>query len=320
MRKRQLPASFWEEPRSANSLEKHEPFHSAWKKKQVISDAGLSAHRSEDQKRKKRSEVLKPHSALAIQQSVAEKEPVTLEMASLTSRMNLCGCCPFQYHGQHVYQSHIVLPQSGFSDVGLWGKASTSPTEEPVNPEQDLKNERNRARQDQVPMRKRQLPASFWEEPRSANSLEKHEPFHSAWKKKQVISDAGLSAHRSEDQKRKKRSEVLKSHSALAIQQSVAEKEPVTLEMASLTSRMNLCGCCPFQYHGQHVYQSHIVLPQSGFSDVGLWGKASTSPTAAHIFSKDPIIGQKGHAHVVLKPIPTKPSVPSPIFSVFGFV
>ncbi|KAK6481271.1 protein FAM181A-like [Huso huso] len=192
--------------------------------------------------------------------------------------------------------------------------------EEPINPEQKLKNERDHARQDQVPMRKRQLPASFWEEPRSANSLEKHEPFHSVWKKKQVISDGGLSAHRSEDQKRKKRSEVLKPHSALAIQQSVTEKEPVTLEMASLTSRMNLCGCCPFQYHGQHVYQSHIVLPQSGFSDVGLWGKASTSPTEAHIFSKDPIIGQKGHAHVVLKPIPTKPSVPSPIFSVFGFV
>ncbi|MBN3273341.1 F181A protein, partial [Polyodon spathula] len=185
---------------------------------------------------------------------------------------------------------------------------------------QNLKNERDNGRQDQVPMRKRQLPASFWEEPRAANSLEKQEPFQSVWKKKQVISDGGLSVHRSEDQKRKKRSEVPKSHSALATQQSIAEKEPVTLEMASLTSRMNLCGCCPFQYHGQHVYQSHIILPQSGFCDVGLWGKASTPRTEAHSFSKDPIIGQKGHAHVVLKPIPTKPGVPSPIFSVFGFV
>ncbi|XP_041132060.1 protein FAM181A-like [Polyodon spathula] len=192
--------------------------------------------------------------------------------------------------------------------------------EEPINPEQNLKNERDNGRQDQVPMRKRQLPASFWEEPRAANSLEKHEPFQSVWKKKQVISDGGLSVHRSEDQKRKKRSEVPKSHSALATQQSIAEKEPVTLEMASLTSRMNLCGCCPFQYHGQHVYQSHIILPQSGFCDVGLWGKASTPRTEAHSFSKDPIIGQKGHPHVVLKPIPTKPGVPSPIFSVFGFV
>uniref|UniRef100_W5N5Z2 Family with sequence similarity 181 member A n=1 Tax=Lepisosteus oculatus TaxID=7918 RepID=W5N5Z2_LEPOC len=172
-------------------------------------------------------------------------------------------------------------------------------------------------RQDQVPMRKRQLPASFWEEPRSSKS--KHETFQAVWRKNQAVGGSGLSG--SVEQIRKKCSEGPKTTSVHINRQSVAEKEPLTVEMTSLTGSASLCGCCPFQYHGQHVYQSHVVLPQSGFSDSSMWGKPSVAQTEGLDSCKDVAInGQKSHTHVVVKPIPTKPTVPSPIFSVFGFI
>ncbi|MBN3305049.1 protein FAM181A-like [Amia ocellicauda] len=188
--------------------------------------------------------------------------------------------------------------------------------EDAMKPSPNAKQERDAARQDQVPMRKRQLPASFWEEPRSSKNL--HDPFQAVWRKNPGAGDDGSSG--SEELIRKTCSEGPNTHSVLNTQQIVAEKEPLTLEMTSLTGSGGLCGCCPFQYHGQHVYQSHIVLPQTGFSDAALWGKVSVSPAEAHDISKDVINGQKSHTHVVVKPIPTKPTVPSPIFSVFGFL
>ncbi|XP_015206503.1 protein FAM181A [Lepisosteus oculatus] len=186
-----------------------------------------------------------------------------------------------------------------------------------VKPNPNSAHEKNYSRQDQVPMRKRQLPASFWEEPRSSKS--KHETFQAVWRKNQAVGGSGLSG--SVEQIRKKCSEGPKTTSVHINRQSVAEKEPLTVEMTSLTGSASLCGCCPFQYHGQHVYQSHVVLPQSGFSDSSMWGKPSVAQTEGLDSCKDVAInGQKSHTHVVVKPIPTKPTVPSPIFSVFGFI
>ncbi|KAJ8399179.1 hypothetical protein AAFF_G00415580 [Aldrovandia affinis] len=177
-----------------------------------------------------------------------------------------------------------------------------------LSPNPKLESDYNR--QDQVPMRKRQLPASFWEEPRSSKG--KRESFQVAWRKTQGCAGVGGPSS-SEDEKINTFSEEPRANSILSTQIAV-EKEPLILDMAS--GNMNLCGCCPFQYHGHHVFQSHVVLPPSGFSEAGLWGKATVTQAEAQDI---PNI-QKSHTHVVVKPIPTKPTIPSPIFSVFGFI
>ncbi|XP_023658183.1 protein FAM181A [Paramormyrops kingsleyae] len=173
------------------------------------------------------------------------------------------------------------------------------------------KAERDPHRQDQVPMRKRQLPASFWEEPSSSRS--KRDAFPVSWRKSP--GDAGISGPSApEEEKKKKSSDERKAHLILSSEQIAAEKEPLMLDITP--GSVNVCGCCPFQYHGHHVFQGHIVLPHSSFSEVGLWGNT----TVVHAETSDIQNGQKSQTHVVVKPIPTKPSVPSPIFSVFGFI
>ncbi|CAL8295731.1 unnamed protein product [Arctogadus glacialis] len=69
------------------------------------------------------------------------------------------------------------------------------------------------------------------------------------------------------------------------------------------------------QYHGQQVFQSHVVVPHS---PLVLWGKAAGAETGMVL--PEHHYGPKVHTHVVVKPIPTKPPVPSSIFSVFGFL
>ncbi|XP_035258901.1 protein FAM181A-like [Anguilla anguilla] len=178
-----------------------------------------------------------------------------------------------------------------------------------LSPNPKLESDYNR--QDQVPMRKRQLPASFWEEPRSSKS--KRESFQVTWRKSQACVSAGGPSE-SEDDKIKTFSEDPRASSIVSTQHIAAEKEPLILDMTS--GSMNLCGCCPFQYHGHHVFQSHVVLPHSGFVEPGLWGKATVTQAEAQGIHNI----QKSHTHVVVKPIPTKPTIPSPIFSVFGFI
>ncbi|XP_028677340.2 protein FAM181A-like [Erpetoichthys calabaricus] len=141
--------------------------------------------------------------------------------------------------------------------------------------------------QDQVPMRKRQLPASFWEEPTSSNGLER--PGRKGADDQHLKRNGGDSS-------------------------KVAEGDRVAPQVSAAASRARMCGCCPFPCHGQQLHQGHLVLPHAGFSDVALWGKSGSCPSEALGF------GHSSHAHVVLKPIPTKPPVPSPIFSVFGFI
>ncbi|KAM4625093.1 protein FAM181A-like [Polymixia lowei] len=156
---------------------------------------------------------------------------------------------------------------------------------------------------EQVPMRKRQLPASFWEEPKLIQTKRDHP--HLGLKKSPSAAEV------SENEKKKRVYDDPKATLSASSRQSSFDKETLKFDMTS--HLVSLCGCCPFQYHGHQMFQSHIVVPQS---PLGLWGKAAGTETeiSEHHY------GQKIHTHVVVKPIPTKPTVPSSIFSVVGFI
>ncbi|XP_014043521.1 protein FAM181A [Salmo salar] len=157
------------------------------------------------------------------------------------------------------------------------------------------------SKQDQVPMRKRQLPASFWEEPRLAQT--NTEPSLYGWNKSQGVTRINRVEKRIKNHQEPKPT-LFQSNRLVSV-----EKEPLNVDLVS--HNVSVCGCCPFQYHGHHVFQSHIVVPHS---TVGLWGKAAV----AEIETPDMAHGHNNQTHVVVKPIPTKPTVPSSIFSVFG--
>lgn len=147
---------------------------------------------------------------------------------------------------------------------------------------------------EQMPMRKRQLPASFWEEPKLSQT------------RRQFLglgTDAGGDPEVSEHETRKR------SRDGDALASLPVDKSSLKLD---LTSRhcVGVCGCCccPFQYHGHHILHGHIVLPQPP-----PWSKADAG-------RPEQPYGPQIHTHVVVKPIPTKPSVQSSIFSVFGFI
>lgn len=131
---------------------------------------------------------------------------------------------------------------------------------------------------EQVPMRKRQLPASFWEEPQQTQTKKEKSHFG------------------------------LRKTIAPEVKRSCEETNKVDKDSAS--SRCHCVSCCPLHYQGHQVLHSHIVVPHQPLT---LWSKAEMErPEHPYI--------QKIHTHVVVKPIPTKPTVQSPIFSVFGFI
>ncbi|XP_029315940.1 protein FAM181A-like [Cottoperca gobio] len=157
---------------------------------------------------------------------------------------------------------------------------------------------------EQVPMRKRQLPASFWEEPKLTQT--KEEQSHIGQKKNPTGT-----CEVSETEKRKRSyDDDAKATLSASSRRSAADKETLKLDLTSHHC-VSVCGCCPFQYHGHQVLHSHIVVPHP---PLGLWSKAAETERPEHLY------GQKIHTHVVVKPIPTKPTVQSPIFSVFGFI
>lgn len=168
-------------------------------------------------------------------------------------------------------------------------------------------------RPDQVPMRKRQLPASFWEEPRPAQSL----PSRGF-----PPSPEGLSAPRDtppfEGKKSKRSLDTAGPESPPEPALHAGEKDPAGV----LSGRVGTWTCCPFPCPGPAVYQPPGTLPPSPFPGLGLWRKgAATLPAEAQPFCKEAEgAGQKLYRPVVLKPIPTKPAVPPPIFNVFGYL
>ncbi|MFT7801921.1 hypothetical protein Z043-114544 [Arapaima gigas] len=181
-----------------------------------------------------------------------------------------------------------LLRAKDSSGSGARGDESLRPT-----PERDDRGH------EQVPMRKRQLPASFWEEPRVAGSRGESAP--SAWRK----CHTGPEPPQQDTRTGSSDGAPPGSRAVTAQHRRVPETEPPVLHVAP-------CGCCPLHFHGQHVFQSHVVLPPSAFSHVGLWGKAREAADAPHT--------HKRQSHAVLKPIPTRPPGPAPVFGVFGFI
>ncbi|NXW44068.1 F181A protein, partial [Nyctiprogne leucopyga] len=169
------------------------------------------------------------------------------------------------------------------------------------------------ARPDQVPMRKRQLPASFWEEPRPAQSL----PARAF-----AAGPEGLLAPGDpppyERKKSKRSSDTTSPESPSESAPHTGEKDPAGV----LSGQVGPWTCCPFPCPGPGVYQPPGTLPPSHFPGLGLWRKsASALPAEVPHFCKEADgSGQKLYRPVVLKPIPTKPTVPPPIFNVFGYL
>ncbi|KAF7666445.1 hypothetical protein LDENG_00108690 [Lucifuga dentata] len=161
---------------------------------------------------------------------------------------------------------------------------------------------------EQVPMRKRQLPASFWEEPKLVQTKREH--LHLGMKK----SPTGTTES-SENEKRKRCCDAegdAKTSLSASSRRSSADKDTLKLDLTSHHC-VSVCGCCPFQYHGHQVLHGHIVVPHP---PLGLWSKVTGPETE----TLEAPYGPRIHTHVVVKPIPTKPTVQSPIFSVFGFI
>ncbi|CAL8272791.1 unnamed protein product [Merluccius merluccius] len=162
--------------------------------------------------------------------------------------------------------------------------------------------------EERLPMRKRQLPASFWEEPKQLTEL-KGDYVH-----------PGPGRVRAET---RPRGGVVDDSTKVA---AVASGERVKPDVTS--HRAGVCGCCccpapTFQYRGQQVFQGHVVaVPHHPVPPpLVLWGKAAAAAGGdTGTVQTEHHYGPKAYTHVVVKPIPTKPPVPSSIFSVFGFI
>ncbi|XP_072097949.1 protein FAM181A-like [Mobula birostris] len=172
-------------------------------------------------------------------------------------------------------------------------------------------------RQNQVPMRKRQLPASFWEEPRPSKNTQPLKLLHV---EQAVAAAEDPPGQGSESKRIQERTNPPKQSPTFPAIQLDREREPVKFHFSSLSRTVNVCGCCPFQYHGHRVYQGQLGFPPPGFPGIAVWRKGRNPSAEIPVYSKDSLSGQKIHKPVVLKPIPTKPTIPPPLYNVYGFL
>ncbi|NXQ82879.1 F181A protein, partial [Nyctibius grandis] len=190
----------------------------------------------------------------------------------------------------------------------------TADEEESLTGERGLQEQNpEAARPDQVPMRKRQLPASFWEEPRPAQSLPAR-AFPTGPERLPTPRDPPSY----EGKKSKRNPDAASPESSPEPALHAGEKDPARV----LSGRVGAWTCCPFPCPGLGVYQPLGALPPSPFPGLGLWRKSTAVlPSEVPHFCKEADgTGQKLYRPVVLKPIPTKPTVPPPIFNVFGYL
>ncbi|NXS23946.1 F181A protein, partial [Mystacornis crossleyi] len=139
-------------------------------------------------------------------------------------------------------------PQPEAPDPGPHGGAAAEKVMQTAEVEESLTGERvlqeqkpEAARPDQVPMRKRQLPASFWEEPRPAQSLTG---------RAFPASPEGLQAPRDpppyEGKKNKRSPDAAGPESPPDPAPHAGEKDPA----GALSGRMGAWTCCPFPCPG----------------------------------------------------------------------
>lgn len=157
----------------------------------------------------------------------------------------------------------------------------------------------------QVPMRNRQLPASFWKEPTSSPQSPTTTLVKDKSTSKETDVPRGVVP-------RVPNGEEKNNHSLSSLPPCDADSAPLKMDLTY--KNVDLCGCYSLQYHG-HISQRHFSAPRSAFFDV-----ASPVGTAVDADRYNSPNRLEYHAtHVIVKPIPTKPAL-STMFSMFGFI
>ncbi|XP_051579233.1 protein FAM181A-like [Myxocyprinus asiaticus] len=151
-------------------------------------------------------------------------------------------------------------------------------------------NVEDEARSGQVPMRKRQLPASFWKEPQSSPG-----------------SRVRLEHFLKNNTNGTVRAPVINGEKRKMVYE---ELNPNLLSGDVDPRRSVMCTCCPLQYRGSHALYGRFIVPHMD------------KTTEMNIEISHNIINglHNNSTHVVVKPIPTKPAVSPSIFNVFGFI